>query len=136
MEFRQFSIGAAVSVALGLFAQSALSEELSVATFAVTYADMNKERYMGLSDEHRAIIDEVAGLPISLELAKSFDSADERSQKIISETTDKNYKWVVVSDEEHTKMDAAVAAGLEKILADYEDRGIVNVRDIYSALNK
>ena len=106
------------------------------ASFAVTYAVMNKERYMGLSDEHRAIIDEVAGLPMSLELAKSFDGADERSKKLISETTDKNYTWVVVSDEERAKMDAAVATGLEAIFADYEGRGITDVRDIYSALNK
>lgn len=106
------------------------------ATFAVTYAVMNKERYMGLSDEHRAIIDEVAGLPMSLELAKSFDGADEVSKKIISETTDKGYTWVVVSDEERAKMDAAVATGLEVIFADYEGRGISNVREIYDALNK
>lgn len=106
------------------------------ATFAVTYAVMNKERYMGLSDEHRAIIDEVAGLPMSLELAKSFDGADEVSKKIISETTDKGYTWVVVSEEERAKMDAAVATGLEVIFADYEGRGISNVREIYDALNK
>jgi TRAP-type C4-dicarboxylate transport system substrate-binding protein len=105
------------------------------ATFAVTYAVMNKERYMGLSDEHRAIIDEVAGLPMSLQLAKSFDDADERSKQIIADTTDKGYTWVVVSDEERAKMDAAVATGLEAIFTDYEGRGISNVRDIYKALN-
>ncbi|WP_270728918.1 TRAP transporter substrate-binding protein [Shimia sp. Alg240-R146] len=106
------------------------------ATFAVTYAVMNKERYMGLSDEHRAIIDEVAGLPMSLELAKSFDGADERSKQLIADAEGKNYEWVVVSDAERAKMDAAVATGLEEIFADYEGRGISNVRDIYNALNK
>lgn len=106
------------------------------ATFAVTYAVMNKERYTGLSDEHRAIIDEVAGLHMSLELAKSFDGADARSKQIISETTDKGYQWLVVSDEERAKMDAAVAMGLEQIFADYEGRGIADVRGIYVALNK
>jgi TRAP-type C4-dicarboxylate transport system substrate-binding protein len=102
----------------------------------VTYAVMNKERYMGLSDEHRAIIDELAGLPMSLELAKSFDGADERSKKMIAETTDKNYQWVVVSDEERAKMDAAVASGLDAIFADYEGRGISDARAIYDALNQ
>lgn len=104
-------------------------------TFAVTYAVMNKERYMSLSDEHRAIIDEIAGLPMSLELAKSFDGADEVSKKLIAETTGKNFEWVVVSDEERAKMDAAVAEGLEVIFADYESRGITDVREIYKALN-
>lgn len=105
-------------------------------TFAVTYAVMNKERYTGLSDEHRAIIDELAGLPMSLELAKSFDGADERSKKMIAEATEKNYQWVVVSDEERAKMDAAVAAGLDEIFADYEVRGIRDARTIYDALNQ
>ncbi|KPA21775.1 Sialic acid-binding periplasmic protein SiaP precursor [Shimia sp. SK013] len=105
------------------------------ASFAVTYAVMNKERYMGLSDEHRAIIDEVAGLPMSLELAKSFDGADARSKKMIEEDQAKKYEWVVVSDAERAKMDAAVALGLEEIFTDYEGRGIASVREIYKALN-
>ena len=105
-------------------------------SFAVTYAVMNKERYMGLSNEHRAIIDELAGLPMSLELAKSFDGADDRSKAMIADATDKNYEWIVVSDEERTKMDAAVATGLEAIFADYEERGIANAREIYDALNQ
>jgi len=104
-------------------------------TFAVTYAVMNKERYESLSDEHRAIIDELAGLPMSLELAKSFDGADEVSKKLIAES-DKSYEWKVVSDEERAKMDAAVAEGLKAIFADYESRGISNAREIYDALNK
>ncbi|GAA6208067.1 TRAP transporter substrate-binding protein [Cognatishimia sp. WU-CL00825] len=105
-------------------------------SFAVTYAVMNKERYMSLSDGHRAIIDELAGLPMSLELAKSFDGADEVSKKIISETTGKNYEWIVVSEAERAKMDAAVADGLEVIFADYKKRGISNAQEIYGALNQ
>ena len=104
-------------------------------TFAVTYALMNKERYMSLSDEHRAIIDELAGLPMSLELAKSFDGADERSKRMIAEA-DKGYRWIVVSDEERAKMDAAVQNGLQTIFADYESNGITNAREIYEALNR
>ena len=106
------------------------------ATFAVTYAVMNKERYISLSNEHRAIIDELAELPMSLELAKSFDGADEVSKNIIAETTGKKYEWIVVSDEERAKMDAAVDKGLELIFTDYEERGFSNVREIYQALNK
>ena len=105
------------------------------ATFAVTYALMNKERYMSLSDEHRAIVDELAGLPMSLELAKSFDGADDRSKKMIAEA-DKGYQWIVVSDEERAKMDAAVQKGLQTIFADYESKGIADAREIYEALNK
>ena len=104
-------------------------------TFAVTYALMNRERYMSLSDEHRAIIDELAGLPMSLELAKSFDGADDRSKKMIAEA-DKGYQWIVVSDEERAKMDAAVQKGLQTIFADYESNGITNAREIYEALNQ
>ncbi|MDE0303676.1 MAG: TRAP transporter substrate-binding protein [Albidovulum sp.] len=104
-------------------------------SFAVTFAVMNKERYMSLSEEHRAIIDELAGLPMSLKLAESFDSADERSKKLIAEA-EKNYEWIVVSDEERAKMDAAVAAGIETIFAEYESRGIANAREIYEALNR
>ncbi|MEM5583705.1 TRAP transporter substrate-binding protein [Roseibium sp. AS2] len=103
--------------------------------FAVTFAVMNKERYMGLSEEHRAIIDELAGLPMSLKLAESFDGADERSKKMIAEA-DKGYEWIVVSDDERAKMDAAVAVGLDEVFADYETRGIANAREIYDALNR
>ena len=104
-------------------------------SFAVTYAIMNQERYLTLSAEHRAIIDELAGLPMSLELAKSFDGADERSKKMIADA-DKAYEWVVVTDEERAKMDAAVAVGLEAIFADYASRGIENAEEIYNALNQ
>lgn len=105
-------------------------------TFAVTYAVMNKERYMGLSEEHRAIIDELAGLPMSIELARSFDDADTRSKAMIAEKTDANYEWIVVSDDERAKMDMAVTEGLETVFEDYESRGIANVREVYDALNR
>lgn len=104
-------------------------------SFAVTFAVMNQERYLGLSEEHRAIIDDVSGLPMSLKLAESFDGADERSKAMLADAG-KNYEWLVVSDEERAKMDAAVAQGLEVIFADYESRGISNAREIYEALNK
>lgn len=103
-------------------------------SFAVTFAVMNRERYMSLSDEHRAIIDELAGLPMSLKLAESFDGADERSKEMIAEA-DKGYEWIVVSDEERAKMEAAAAAGMEEIFADYAERGIPNAKEIYEALN-
>ena len=114
---------------------SHIVENVPVA-FQVTYALMNEERYLGLSEEHRAIIDELSGLPMSLELARSFDGADERSKKWISEATDKGYEWIIVSDEERARMDAAVAAGLETIFADYESRGVSGAREIYEALNQ
>ena len=104
-------------------------------SFAVTYAIMNKERYQGLSEEHRAIIDELAGLPMSLKGAESFDGADERSRKMIADA-DKSYEWIVVADEERARMDAAVMEGLERVFADYESRGITNAREIYEALNR
>ena len=104
-------------------------------SFAVTYAVMNMERYMSLSDEHRAIIDELSGLTMSLKLAESFDGADERSKKMIAEA-DKGYEWIVVTDAERARMDAAVAAGLEIVFADYESRGIADAREIYAALNR
>lgn len=104
-------------------------------SFAVTFAVMNKERYESLSEEHRAIIDELAGLPMSLKLAESFDGADAVSKKMMEEA-DKPYQFIVVSDEERAKMDAAVAVGLETVFADYEGRGIANAREIYEALNR
>ncbi|MXX89373.1 MAG: hypothetical protein F4Y68_09015 [Boseongicola sp. SB0665_bin_10] len=90
---------------------------------------------MSLSEGHRAIIDESAGLPMSLKLTKSFDGADDRSKKMIAEA-DKGYQWAVVSDEERAKMDAAVQKGLHAIFADYESKGIINAREIYEALNQ
>lgn len=109
------------------------------ATFNPVFFVMNKERYMSLSDEHRAILDEISGLPFSMELARSFHHADE----IALEWKDKqiaagelNVEWIVASDEERAKMEAAAAAGMEQIYADYAARGIPNAQEIYEALNQ
>jgi len=103
---------------------------------AVIFVVMNKERYMGLSDEHRAIIDELAGEAASMKLAESFDGADARSLQMMRETTGKNYELVEVSAEERAKMDAAVAEGMKLIFADYAARGLENAEEIYNAINQ
>lgn len=103
---------------------------------AVIFVVMNKERYMGLSDEHRAIIDALSGDLASMKLADSFDGADAKSLKIMGETDGKNYELIAVSDDERAKMDAAVADGLKVIFADYAERGIDNAETIYNAINK
>ena len=103
---------------------------------AVLFVVMNKERYMGLSDEHRAIIDELSGEAASMKLAESFDGADERSLQVMMETTDKNYELVAVTAEERARMDAAVAEGMQAIFADYASRGIENAEEIYNAINQ
>ena len=109
------------------------------ATFNPVFYVMNRERYESLSDEHRAIIDEVSGLPFSMELARSFHHADE----VAIEWKDKQLaagelkvEWIVTSDEERAKMEAAAAAGMEAIYEDYAARGIPNAREIYEALNR
>ncbi|MEM1234366.1 MAG: TRAP transporter substrate-binding protein [Pseudomonadota bacterium] len=103
---------------------------------AVIFVVMNKERYMGLSDEHRAIIDDLAGEAASMKLAESFDGADAKSLTVMQETTDKGYELVTVSAEERARMDAAVAEGMKAIFADYASRGIDNAEEIYNAINK
>lgn len=103
---------------------------------AVIFVVMNKERYMGLSDEHRAIIDELAGEAASMKLAESFDGADARSLQMMTDTEGKNYELIVVSAEERARMDAAVADGLATIFADYAARGIENAEEIYNAINQ
>lgn len=103
---------------------------------AVIFVVMNKERYMGLSDEHRAIIDELSGEAASFKLAESFDGADEKSLQIMMQTEGKPYEIVEVSAEERAKMDAAVAEGLQVIFADYASRGIENAEEIYNAINE
>lgn len=103
---------------------------------AVIFIVMNRERYEGLSDEHRAIIDDLAGEAASLKLAESFDNADAVSLKMMQDTTDKPYTMVAVSDAERTRMDAAVAEGMQAIFADYAKRGIENAEEIYNAINQ
>lgn len=105
--------------------------------FAVFFVAMNKERYEGLSDEHRAIIDELSGEIFSLKGAESFDAADAKSIAAMDSAAQMADVAVVsVSAEERAKMDAAVAEGLEVIFADYDSRGIANAREIYQAINK
>lgn len=105
--------------------------------FAVFFVAMNKERYMELSDEHRAIIDELAGEIFSLQGAASFDGADAKSFEIMQSAPQMaKVEQIVVSDEERAKMDAAVAKGLDVIFKDYESRGIANARDVYEAINR
>ena len=105
--------------------------------FAVFFVAMNKEGYLGLSDEHRAIIDDLAGETFSMQGAQSFHGADAKSFEAMK-TADQMDKvnWVSVSDEERAKMDAAIAAGMEVIYADYAKRGIENAREIYEAINQ
>ena len=103
---------------------------------AVIFVVMNRERYEGLSAEHRAIIDDLSGEAASMKLAESFDGADERSLAMMLETTDKNYELIEVSADERARMDAAVAEGLKAIFADYAERGIGNAEEIYNAINK
>lgn len=109
------------------------------ATFNVVFFVMNKERYDGLSDEHRAILDEISGLPFSLELARAFHLADEAALEWAKEQQaagELNVEWIIVSDEERAKMEAAAAAGMEQIYKDYADRGIPNAKEIYEAINR
>ena len=109
------------------------------ATFNPVFYIMNKERYEGLSDEHRAIIDEISGLPFSIELARAFHEADEAALKWKDEKIaagELNVEWIVTSDEDRAKMEAAIAGGMEEIYTDYADRGIPNAKDIYEAMNQ
>ncbi|MEX0305008.1 MAG: TRAP transporter substrate-binding protein [Leisingera sp.] len=105
--------------------------------FAVFFVVMNKERYLDLSDEHRAIIDELAGETFSLKGAESFDGADAKSFDMMK-GADQMAKVteITVSAEERAKMDEAVLNGLGVIFEDYEARGINNVREIYGAINQ
>lgn len=103
---------------------------------AVIFVVMNKERYMGLSDEHRAIVDELSMMESSMKLAESFDGADARSLKMMGEADGKSYEVVEVTAEERARMDAAVAEGLKVIFADYAERGIDNAEEIYNAINQ
>ena len=105
--------------------------------FAATFVAMNKERYRGLSREHRKIVDDISGLPMSLKGAEAFDGADRRSEKMMKNSSKMaRVKWVQVSAGERAKMDEAVRRGLEALFADYEKRGIADAREIYEAINK
>lgn len=109
------------------------------ATFNPVFYIMNKERYDGLSEKHRAIIDEVSGAPFSKELVKAFHEADEialewKDEKIAA--GELNVEWIVVSDEERAKMEKAAKDGMAEIYDNYAERGITNAQEIYEALNQ
>ena len=109
------------------------------ATFNPVFYVMNKERYQSLSDEHRAIIDEVSGLSFSMELARSFHHADAMAlewKDAQIAAGELNVEWIVVSDEERAKMETAAAEGMAQIYANYAKRGIDNAQEIYEALNR
>ncbi len=109
------------------------------ATFNPVYYIMNKERYSGLSKEHRSIIDEVSGLPFSRELVRAFHEADEIALKWKDEKIaagELNVEWIVVSDEERAKMEKAANDGMAEIYVNYAERGISNAQEIYEALNE
>ena len=107
-------------------------------TFAVFFIAMNKERYLGLSDEHRAIIDDLSGETASLMGAASFQSERQRGLDFLATDPPEmaNVTRVEISEEVRAEMDAAVAAGLKVIFADYAERGIENAEEIYNAINR
>jgi len=104
--------------------------------FAVFFVVMNRERYEGLSAEHQAIIDELSGETFSLMGAQSFQQADDAAEVMMDAAAQMaNVTRLSVSPDERALMDAAVAAGMETIFADYENRGIEGARDVYAAMN-
>lgn len=107
-------------------------------TFAIFFVAMNKERYLGLSDEHRAIIDELAGETTSMMGATSFHNEGLRGEKWLATKPDamKDVISVSVSAEERAKMDAVIAEGLQGIFAEYAERGIPNAAEIHKAMNQ
>ncbi|MCJ8310566.1 MAG: TRAP transporter substrate-binding protein [Rhizobiaceae bacterium] len=107
-------------------------------SFAVFFVAMNKERYMELSDEHRAIIDGLAGKEVSMMGAQSFHNDSVRGMKAHESGAPqiKNVTFVSVSADERAKMDGLTAEALKKIFAEYAGNGIDNAEEIYNALNK
>ena len=108
-------------------------------TSLVIYIAMNKARYEGLSDEHRKILDDIAGLPLSVELSRSFDDYDDVALEWIDEQIaagELAVEWIVTSGEERAKMEAGAAAAMEQIYVEYAAQGIDNAREIYDAINK
>lgn len=146
MKRSRLGLGFALSASLGIFAQTATSEELSVATFLPPQHHSNTGMFAWFGKEIEARsagsltmklypAGQLGAGPVQ-QYKRVVEGADDKSKMMIEAATDRNYEWIVVSDEERTKMDAAVASGLETIFADYEGRGISNARDIYGALNK
>jgi TRAP-type transport system periplasmic protein len=105
--------------------------------FAVFFVAMNKERYLGLSDAHRKIIDDIAGELFSLKGAESFHNTEMKAYGLMKSSPKMGkVKVTVVNDAERAKMDAAVKQGLEVIFKDMEKRGIKDARAIYTKINK
>ncbi len=102
---------------------------------AIVFVVMNRERYEGLSEAHRQIIDELSGQAASMKLAESFDGADVKSLAAMK-VSDKTFEMVEVTADERVRMDAAVAEGMKVIFADYAKRGIANAEEIYNAINQ
>lgn len=107
-------------------------------SFAVFFVAMNKERYMDLSDEHRAIIDDLSGETMSMMGATSFHNDSLRGFKAHKEGAPqvKDVTFVSIAADERAKMDALTAEALQGIFADYASRGIDNAEEIYNALNQ
>lgn len=107
-------------------------------SFAVFFVAMNKERYMDLSDEHRAIIDELSGETASMMGATSFHNEGLRGKEWLATkpAAMEDITSVTISDEERAKMDAVIQEAMKGIFADYAERGIDNAEEIYNAMNK
>lgn len=107
-------------------------------SFAVFFVAMNKERYQGLSDEHRAIIDELAGETTSMMGATSFHNEGQRGKDWLATkpAAMEEITSVSISAEERAKMDAIIQEALQGIFAEYAERGIDNAEEIYNAMNK
>jgi len=107
-------------------------------SFAVFFVAMNKERYMELSDEHRAIIDDLSGETASMMGATSFHNEGLRGKDWLATKPEamKDITSVTISDEERAKMDAVIQEAMKGIFAEYAERGIENAEEIYNAMNK
>lgn len=107
-------------------------------SFAVFFVAMNKERYMDLSDEHRAIIDDLSGETVSMMGAQSFHNDSLRGMKAHADGAAQvaDVTFVSIAGEERAKIDALTADALQKIFADYAKNGIDNAEEIYNALNQ
>jgi len=90
-------------------------------TFAVFFVAMNKERYMGLSDEHRAIIDDIAGETTSMMGATSFHNEGERGKAwhATKPAAMEKVTSISVPADERAKMDAIIKEEMKGIFAEY-----------------
>ncbi len=99
------SLAVAKGAVLGITAQPATAEELSVATPAPSRHLTNTGMFAWCGEE-------------------------------IGRRPGGSLQWIVVSDEERARMDAAVRQGLNAIFADYQSNGIINAQEFYEALNQ